>query len=330
MGASALAMGISIWSMHFVAMLGFDPGSPVSYDLNLTALSLLLAVTGTAAAFGICARVKHPHTALMFGGVVMGLSIGSMHYVGMAALRSAVVIGYQPLWVLASVVVAILAATAALFAARRSYSARQQALAAVLLGAAVVAMHYTAMAAVVLTREPRAVAPLVGISPMWLAMGVASLTLTLLFLGLGASMLDQRQALLLAIRAGRMGYWELHIGRRRLILSEEGRKLLGFGPGEPFDQSLVSDVLTVDSAAERTRRLEAAIRDGANYHADYELKDGRWLEVRGEMIFDYARRPQRLVGTIHDVTAQRAAFHALSKSEARQRVLINELNHRVK
>ncbi|RYG14353.1 MAG: bifunctional diguanylate cyclase/phosphodiesterase, partial [Caulobacteraceae bacterium] len=47
-GLSAIAMGVSIWSMHFVAMLGFDPGAPVSYDPGLTLSSLGLAMGGTA------------------------------------------------------------------------------------------------------------------------------------------------------------------------------------------------------------------------------------------------------------------------------------------
>ena len=328
-GLSAVAMGVSIWSMHFVAMLGFDPGAPVSYDLGLTVLSLLLAVAGTAFAFIVCSAPEAPRIRLFAGGAIMGLSIGGMHYLGMFALRAAVALDYRPEWVVASVIVAFLASTAALAAARRNSRTRWRAVAALVLGAGVVAMHYTAMAAVVLTPGAGPEGP-PGVSPVFLAFGIAGLTLLLLFLALGASLMDQKQALLLALRAGRMGYWEMDIQRRRLALSEQGRVLLGFAPDDSFDQSQVADLLTPESAAHRLESLEQAIAAGTDYEADYELRDGRWLEIRGRMLLDSAGRPQRLVGTIQDVTQHRAAFQALARSEARQRILINELNHRVK
>ena len=62
LAATAIAMGLSIWSMHFIAMLGFNPGAEVRYDVGLTLLSLLLAIATTAFAF-VFAR----------GGTVVGL-----------------------------------------------------------------------------------------------------------------------------------------------------------------------------------------------------------------------------------------------------------------
>ena len=328
-GLSAVAMGVSIWSMHFVAMLGFDPGVPVSYDPGATLLSLTLAVAGTAIAFIVCSAPGAPRIRLLAGGAVMGLSIGGMHYLGMSALRTTVTLTYKPEWVAASVIVALLASTAALAAARRNARTRWRAGSALVLGAGVVAMHYTAMAAIVLMPGSGTITP-PGVAPMWLALGVAGLTLLLLFLALGASLMDQKQALLLALRAGRMGYWEMDIPRRRLTVSEQGRMLLGFAADAPFDQSQVAGLLTLESAARRLDLLERAIAAGTDYEADYEMLDGRWLEVRGRIMFDNAGRPQRLVGTIQDVTSHRSAFQALARSEARQRILINELNHRVK
>ena len=326
---SAVAMGVSIWSMHFVAMLGFDPGSPVSYDFGLTLGSLALAMAGTAVAFTVCAQPGKALTRLTGSGVIMGLSIGGMHYVGMAALRTAAVVGYSPVWVLASIAVALTASIAALWVARNDYRHRLQVVAAAVLGAGIVSMHYTAMAAVRLTPIQGAAGPQ-GIQPLWLAFGVAGLTLLLLFLGIGASLVDQKQALRLALRGGRLGYWEMDVVRRRLRLSEEGRGLLGLAPDEPFSQAQVPMLLTPDSAANRSRLLEEAIADGTDYSADYEMRDGRWLEVRGQMLRDARGTAQRLVGTIQDVTMHRQAFVALAKSEARQRILVNELNHRVK
>lgn len=326
---SAVAMGVSIWSMHFIAMLGFDPGAPVSYDIGLTIASLLLAIAGTAIAFWITALSGTSWWRIVVGGLVMGLSIGAMHYMGMSALRTAAMVGYRPEWVVASVIVAFLASAGALTAARRDTRRSGRALAAALLGLGIVAMHYTAMAALILTPGPQASDPS-AVPALWLALGVANLTLLLLLLGLGASLVDQKQVLLQAMKAGRLGYWELDIPRNRLTVSETGRSLLGFEPEAPFAQAMVAPLLTPESATEREVRLREAIRQVSDYEADYEMRDGRWLEVRGRMLVDGSGKAERLVGTIQDVTVHRVAFKALKQNEARQRILINERNHRVK
>src|SRR5688500_9558891 len=79
------AMGLSLWSMHFVAMLAFDAGMPVGYDPGLTALSLLVAIGVTGSAFAIVARPGPGRAHLVAAGLFMGIGIAGMHYLGMAA-----------------------------------------------------------------------------------------------------------------------------------------------------------------------------------------------------------------------------------------------------
>src|SRR3989344_30310 len=119
LGTAAVAMGASIWSMHFIAMLGFDPGSAVSYDPALTLVSFALAVGATWGAFFSAARERSGGALVMLAGAFMGAGICLMHYVGMAALRTAVSLVYGPVLVALSLLIAVAAATAALFAARR-------------------------------------------------------------------------------------------------------------------------------------------------------------------------------------------------------------------
>ncbi len=329
MSVSAVAMGVSIWSMHFVAMLGFDPGSPVTYDVGLTALSLLLAVVGTGIAFALAAQDRMPLPRLIAGGLVMGLSIGTMHYVGMAALRTAAVLDYRPEWVAVSVIVALLASVCAMIAARNDRKLGGQIVAAALLGLGIVAMHYVAMAGLELSPAP-GLGPEVGVDARWLGVIVAGLTILLLFLALSAGLLDEKQAILLALRSARVGYWELALPHRRLRLSDEGYDILGLRPGVPVDDTVLFGLLTPESAAKRAERLAETISTGGDYEADYEMKNGRWLQIRARTIAASATRGARLVGTIQDVTRERQAFAALARSEARQRILIDELNHRVK
>ena len=136
-------MGLSIWSMHFIAMLGFNPGAEVRYDVGRTVLSLLLAIATTAFAF-FFARGGGARREIM-GGVVMGAGICMMHYVGMSAVITGVTLVNEPIYVVLSFVVAVTASTSALFVARSETTSPQRVLAAAVLAFAIVGMHYTAM-----------------------------------------------------------------------------------------------------------------------------------------------------------------------------------------
>jgi NO-binding membrane sensor protein with MHYT domain/two-component sensor histidine kinase len=330
---AAVAMGSSIWSMHFIAMLGFDPGSPVSFDLGLTALSLVLAVGGTGAAFLVAAGAQGGGEGgwgrLALAGLTMGLSIGVMHYVGMAAVRTAVGLAYEPLTVAASLLVAVGAATAALLAARRDHSAVWRAAAALVLGLAIVGMHYTAMAAVRLTAEPAAAGG-TGASPLALAAAVAAGTILILILAIGAALHDQRNSVLLALDAGGAGYWELTLPDRGLIASPGAKALLGLAADRPVTQADVEARLVPETQEARARALEAAIAGQADYDMEYALTDGRWVQVRGRLFRGRGGRPLKLAGVILDVTDRHRAHDDLAASHRRQQLLMNELNHRVK
>jgi diguanylate cyclase len=327
--AAAAALGVAIWSMHFIAMLGFDPGSPVRYDPGLTALSLVLAVGGTLGAFLFAAHERASAPRLVASGVAMGAAICAMHYVGMAALRTAASLGYRPELVVLSLLIAVGASITALFAARRESSLVWRTAAAALLGGAIVGMHYTAMAALELTLE--AGHPVSGAPPVALAVAVAAGSITVLFLALAASLQDQRLNVLSALEAGAVGYWELTVPARRFSMSDTAKRVLGEPLDQPFSQEAFQRRLPAEQQAERRRMLEAALAGEIDYEMEYHLADvDRWVQVRGRMVRSRSGRPLRLAGIVSDVTDRHRAFHDLAESERRQRLLINELNHRVK
>jgi diguanylate cyclase len=331
LAAAALAMGCSIWSMHFVAMLGFDPGLAVGYDPVLTFLSLLLAVASTGGAFIIAVRdsARAPHLTL--AGAAMGAGICLMHYVGMAAVQAAVSLTYEPRLVLLSLAVAVSASIAALFAARHERSVRWRMASASILGLAVVGMHYTAMAALRLTPAPHAPLEPPGGPPVMLAMSVAGGTLLILVLALMASLYDQRGNILSALEAGGVGYWELDLAARDLQVSAHGREILGLRPDRPASYADWESLLTPEDRQRREQALETALRTGGDFDAEYRLADqSRWVNIRGRVARDATERPRRMIGVVLDVTDRHEAFAAVSASERRQRLLINELNHRVK
>jgi NO-binding membrane sensor protein with MHYT domain len=146
---AALAIGImGIWVMHFIAMLGFTiPGQSIRYNVPVTVLSMLIAVAVVGAGLFIVGYSKGGAGPLLLGGVAIGIGVASMHYIGMAAIRAQDTLTYSPVLVAVSVVIAVIAGTAALWAALRLESAWSAFIASMIMGVAVSAMHYTGMAA---------------------------------------------------------------------------------------------------------------------------------------------------------------------------------------
>ena len=330
LATAGLAMGGGIWSMHFIAMLGFDAGAPVRYDPILTVVSFLLAAAGSSFAFLIAAG-RSDRSRMFLAGLVMGVGICAMHYVGMAALRTSASLSYAPGLVALSAAVALIASIAALVAVQQERSAPWRMTAALILGLAVAGMHHLAMAALAVTPQTAAMFDPPGAPPLILAVGVAAVTILILLLPLAASMMGQRDKLISIIDAGGVGYWELTLPAQTLWLSGRARKYLGLARGEPFAARDLARKLKPEDMARRTETLERALRGEGDYAAEYQMRDsGRWLQVRGRLIRSRSGRPMKLAGVITDVTDRHQAFAALATSEHRQRLLINELNHRVK
>ncbi|MFG2562656.1 MHYT domain-containing protein [Streptomyces sp. NPDC048496] len=152
---AASALGTGIWTMHFVAMLGFGvTGTEIRYNVPLTLLSLLGAMVVVGCGVFAVGYSRDRTRALAVGGFGTGLGVASMHYLGMAALRLHGTIHYDPLRVVLSVVIAVVAATAALWAVLNIKSSRAVALASLVMGAAVSSMHYTGMMAVGISVTP--------------------------------------------------------------------------------------------------------------------------------------------------------------------------------
>lgn len=153
--------GVGIWLMHFIAMLGFStPGLPVRYDIPRTLFSAVLAIGAVFCGllvFGV--RSGFSRWRLLLGGVITGLAVNVMHYTGMWALRIKGSISYEGGLVALSVVIAVVAATAALLFTVVVSRLLPQVAAGLIMGIAVTGMHYTGMAAVRVTLDARAPDP---------------------------------------------------------------------------------------------------------------------------------------------------------------------------
>ncbi|GAA1429759.1 MHYT domain-containing protein [Streptomyces thermospinosisporus] len=142
------ALGSGIWTMHYIAMTGFTvKGTTLHYDRAMTFASLALAIAMAGVGIFIVGYRGATGAALFTGGTITGLGIASMHYLGMASISLHGELEYNTLTVAASVVIAMTAATAALWAAGQVKGFLWSVGASLVMGLAVTGAHYTGMAA---------------------------------------------------------------------------------------------------------------------------------------------------------------------------------------
>ncbi len=143
----AFAMGIGVWGMHFTGMLAFHLPIPVSFDVVVTAVSLIPAVLAGIVVLTLMGRPRVGRREVYWGGLLMGGGIGAMHYTGMAAMEMPATLLYRPGWFAASIVIAVILAVVALSVRVLVDRGRRwpQVAGALVMGLAVVGMHYAAM-----------------------------------------------------------------------------------------------------------------------------------------------------------------------------------------
>ncbi|MGP8000038.1 MAG: MHYT domain-containing protein [Streptosporangiaceae bacterium] len=154
-----------IWVMHFVAMLGFTiPGQTITYNVPVTILSMVIAVLVVGTGLLIVGFGGSGRRPLLLGGIIIGFGVASMHYIGMAAMDMPDVVRYSTALVALSIVIAVVAGTAALWAALRLSTVWATLAASLIMGVAVSGMHYTGIAAmrVYASRGPGAMAGMRG------------------------------------------------------------------------------------------------------------------------------------------------------------------------
>ena len=188
---TAVCAGTSIWTTHFIAMLGYQPGVPVSFDAALTVVSMIIAIAGTGLGI-VLSTAPVGRLANPLGGAVFGLAIAAMHFTGMFAYRVDGLVAWDQAYITASILLSVGLSTLAFMAVRHWESGLRAHAPAGILVLAIVALHFTAMAAFEVT-------PLAGVergadSDAFRAMALSIAVAGLVIVGTGMSsyLIDNR------------------------------------------------------------------------------------------------------------------------------------------
>ncbi|MCP3388439.1 EAL domain-containing protein [Bradyrhizobium sp. CCGB12] len=187
----AAVSGCGIWATHFIAMLAYGPGGTGAYNIPVTILSLILAISVTFVGLSIAVSSSRP-VWIVLGGAIVGTGVAAMHYTGMAALEVPAQVHWIGSTVAASVLFGIVFAACALFIAARRDDLSHALTATTLLTVAIVAHHFTAMGAVLLTPDPTLAISGLSIPPASLSFLTASAAVAIIAIALVAALLDRR------------------------------------------------------------------------------------------------------------------------------------------
>lgn len=317
-------------------MLAFSmSGMDIEYDLELTLWSLFVPIMVTAIGFFAVSARGLGRETLGIGGLLMGLGIGAMHYMGMAAMTMHAELSYDPLWVAFSFIIAISAATVALWLSVRGRRLLLQGVAAVAMGFAVAGMHYSAMAGARFSPLDHGMPTSSGseLDLLTLALSVAGSTFIVLFLGLTASLHDRRLAAISEREAEALRYSEERF--RELYsktplplhsLDEQGRlesvsdawlKLIGYRRNDVIGRPLSSFMTETSARQLLSHDWPLLFGTGECLNVEYRLvaRGGVLVDVLVSTRVEQTTRGALIIGGLVDITERRRAEAALRQAQ---------------
>jgi methyl-accepting chemotaxis protein len=312
--AAGAATGCGIWATHFIAMLAYEPGVSVSYNVALTALSLMAAAVITGIGLSVAVYAPGRWGGLIAGAIVGG-GIACMHYTGMWAVELPGRMTWSSGLVLVSLLLGMAFGAAALAVAVHRASLRATLIAALLLTLAIVSHHFTAMGAVEIVPDPTRVIAALSLSPTSLALAVASAAIAVLGMSLISALADRRlgeQGLLLSVALNNMSQALCMFDAKGRLSVCNSRYIQMYrmspeqaGPGctvrELIEMHFANGIYTGDIERYIDNTLRE-IAEGKPIDKTVETADGRMIAISNRPLPGGGR-----VSTYEDITERRRA-----------------------
>jgi PAS domain S-box-containing protein len=346
MGGS-FAMGVGIWSMHYIGMLAYSLPVAVHYHWPTVLLSLAAAILASAVALFVVSRKTMGPMSTGVGGLLMGSGIATMHYVGMNAMRLGAMCHYLMWIVVLSVVLAIVISVVALWltfhlrAHTKSMGWRKLAT-AILMGAAIPVMHYTGMAAVTFSVRDKSVdlSHSVEITALGIV-GIGGVTFMVLFLAILTSFADRRfsaqslelqheRDLLRILLDNIPDYIYFKDADHRFVRINKALAVR-FGLESPEAAVGRSDAefFDVSTSARLKADNERILMSGEPFIGELQQFTtsgvARWMAMTKVAVRDACSAKPLIVGISRDITEWKETMEQLRKSEASFRLLFSAI-----
>ncbi|WP_448548446.1 MHYT domain-containing protein [Thalassotalea fusca] len=346
----SIALGGGVWSMHFIGMLAFELCTAVDYEWRLTAFSLLPSILASWIALNLLIKPSIRFSQIFIGGVLVGAGIGTMHYMGMAAMQMAPLLRYDPFIFLLSIFIAVGLAMLSLWIRFGLTKVKKLTLSPIqsnivagsIMGFAISGMHYTGMAAARFVRPPGLeLSEQPAEISLYLAMGVTVTTVFIITIVLIVNLLykykdstaqakaneDRVTAMMNTAVDGIIAIDEKGIigGANKAV---EG--ILGWTPNELIGNNVkivMPEAFHAEHDGYITRYLQTkeAKIIGIGREVNALHKNGHLVPVK--LSIGHVRQDERdfFVGFISDLTTRQEMERALKENEAKFRSLISNI-----
>jgi diguanylate cyclase (GGDEF)-like protein/PAS domain S-box-containing protein len=212
-GTSAFACGVGVWATHFIAMLAYDGGMPISYGLGLTFLSVFLSIFGAWVAILIASEGRSGYS-FAFGGVLMAFGITAMHLTGMQAIEAQAVVVYDAGMTVVAFTACAVLATVAFLAFFKLKGMKRFAASSSAFVLAICALHFISMSSIVLVPDVTRDVTAMSLQPEVLAAIVMAVATGLILMAFAAVFLESHLTDLRGLA---------NISQEGLLILREGR-----------------------------------------------------------------------------------------------------------
>ena len=346
----SVALGGGVWSMHFIGMLALELCTNVSYRFDLTAISIFPAIVASWVALNLLTRDNLRMFQLILGGVLVGAGIGTMHYVGMAAMEMSLLLRYDLVMFCVSILVAVILAILSLwisfgleqFGKTKLSQTTKSIISSCVMGAAISGMHYTGMAAARFVLPPGLeVSEQTGQISLYLALGITAITVFIIGLVLAVNLVfgykDQsaiasqnEKRLTATMDTAVDGIITINASGIIISINKAVTRILGWNESELLGSSagIVAPESLKDTFVQyidnyiRTRVAKVI---GTDHELDIIAKNGEKIPVRLAVGHIELNRQHLFVAFITDLRERRKMEAKIRKNESHIRALLTNI-----